>query len=71
MSAVSDRISHGQFLFGYKDGVPDVISKPFRTKAAAEKARGKYPSKVQGGIGVGISQIPIAGAKRKTKQRSP
>jgi hypothetical protein len=58
------------FLFNYKDGVPDVISKPFRTKAAAEKARGKYPPKVRGGIGVGIRQIPVTVAKRKPKQRS-
>jgi len=58
------------FLFDYKDGVPDVISKRFKTKAAAEKARGKYPPKVRGGIGVGINQIPVTGAKRKTKPRS-
>jgi hypothetical protein len=25
------------FLFGYKDGVPDVISKSYKTKAAAKK----------------------------------
>jgi hypothetical protein len=35
------------FLFDYKDGVPDVMSKPFKTKAAAEKAREKYPPKVR------------------------
>jgi hypothetical protein len=38
------------FLFGYKDGAPDVISRPFKTKAAAEKARGKHPPKVRGRI---------------------
>ena len=58
------------FLFGYKDGVPDVISKPFKTKAAAEKAREKYPLKLRGGIGVGIRRIPVTGAKRKTKRCS-
>lgn len=58
------------FLFGYKDGVPDVISKPYKTKAAAEKARGKYPPKGRGGIGVGVRQIPVTGTKRKTKRRS-
>jgi hypothetical protein len=58
------------FLFDYKDGVPDVMSKPFRTKAAAEKAPGKYPPRVRGGIGVGIRQIPVTVAKRKPKQRS-
>lgn len=55
------------FLFNYKDGVPDVISKPFKTKAAAEKAREKYPPKAQGGIGVGIRQIPVTGAKDRRK----
>jgi hypothetical protein len=58
------------FLFDYEKGYPDRISKPFKTKAAAEKARGKYPPKVRGGIGVGISQIPITTAKRKPKRRS-
>jgi hypothetical protein len=38
------------FLFDYKDGVPDVMSKPFKTKAAAKKAHGKYLPKVRGGI---------------------
>ena len=42
------------FLFDYKDGVPDVVSKPFKTKADAERAREKYPVKERGGIGVGI-----------------
>jgi hypothetical protein len=58
------------FLFDYKDGEPDVMSKPFKTKTAAEKARGKYLPKVRGGIGVGISQIPVTRAKRKPKRRS-
>jgi hypothetical protein len=58
------------FLFDYKKGYPDRISKPFKTKEAAEKARGRYPSKVRGGIGVGISQIPVTTAKRKPKRRS-
>lgn len=54
------------FLFDYKDGVPDVMSKPFKTKAGAEKARQKYPVKERGRIGVGIRQIPATGPKRKT-----
>ena len=58
------------FLFDYKKGYPDRISKPFKTKAAAEKAREKYPPKVRGGIGVGISQIPVTTAKRKPRRRS-
>ncbi len=64
------KFRYAWFLFDYKDGVPDVMSKPFKTKAAAEKAREKYPPKVRGGIGVGISQIPVNTAKRKPKQRS-
>jgi hypothetical protein len=54
------------FLFDYKKGYPDRISKPFKTKAAAEKARGKYLPKVQGGIGVGVSRIPVTGGQTKT-----
>ena len=57
-------------LFDYKKGYPDRISKLFKTKEAAEKARGKYPPKVRGGIGVGISQIPVTTAKRKPKRKS-
>jgi hypothetical protein len=64
------KLRYKWFLFDYKKGYPDRISKPFKTKAAAEKARGKYPPKVQGGIGVGISQIPVNTAKRKPKRRS-
>jgi hypothetical protein len=54
------------FLFNYKDGVPDVMSKPFKAKADAEKAREKYPAKERGGIGVGIRQIPVTKPKRRT-----
>jgi hypothetical protein len=52
-------------LFDFKDGLPDVISKPFKTKAAAEEARGKYPPKMRGGIGVGIREAPANKAKRR------
>ena len=54
------------FLFDYKKGYPDRISKPFKTKADAEKAREKYPVKERGRIGVGIRQIPVTRPKRKT-----
>jgi len=47
------------FLFAYKDGVPDVMSKAFKIKADAEEARQKYPPKKQGGIGVGNRRIPV------------
>jgi hypothetical protein len=53
------------FLFDYKKGFPDRISRMFKTKAGAEKARGKYPAKERGGIGVGICQIPVTRPKRK------
>lgn len=53
------------FLFDYKKGFPDRISKPFKTKTDAEKAREKYPVKERGGVGIGVSRIPIARPKRK------
>jgi hypothetical protein len=55
------------FLFDYKDRVPDIMSKPFKTKAAAEKAREKYPANERRRIGVGIMQIPVGRPRRKTK----
>lgn len=55
------------FLFDYKKGFPDRISRAFKTKAGAEKAREKYPVKERGGIGVGVSQIPVTEPKRKAK----
>jgi hypothetical protein len=64
------KFRHEWFLFDYKKGFPDFISKPFKTKAAAERARRKYPPKVQRGIGVGIIQIPITRAKREPKANS-
>jgi hypothetical protein len=54
------------FLFDYKKGFPDRLSKPFKTKAAAEKAREKYPPKERGGIGVANCQIPVTRPKRKS-----
>jgi hypothetical protein len=53
------------FLFDYKKGFPDRMSKRFKTKAGAEKAREKYPAKERGGIGVGVSRIPVSGPKWK------
>jgi len=58
------------FLFDYKKGYPDRISKPFKTKGAAEKAREKHPPKVRGGTGVGLCQSAITTPKRKLKRRS-
>jgi hypothetical protein len=42
------KLRYEWFLFGYKDGVPDVISKPFKTKVAAEKSAGKIPTENAG-----------------------
>jgi len=47
------------FLFDYKKGFPDLISRAFKSKAEAEKARDKYPAKKRGGIGVGVRRIPV------------
>jgi hypothetical protein len=33
------------------------LSKPFKTKAAAEEARLKYPERERGAIGVGVIRI--------------
>lgn len=64
------KVRYEWFLFDYKKGYPDRISKPFKTKEAAEKAREKYSPKMRGGIGVGIVQIPAATGKRKPKRKS-
>jgi hypothetical protein len=44
-------------LFKYVDGQVTPQSKPFKTKAAAEKARMKYPERERGAIGVGVIRI--------------
>ena len=41
-------------LFKYVDGEFTPLSKPFKTKAAAEKAREKYPDRERRTIGVGV-----------------
>ena len=59
------KLRYEWFLFDYKNGFPDMISKPFKTKVAAEKAREKYPAKERGGIAVGVMQIPVGKPRRK------
>jgi hypothetical protein len=41
-------------LFKYVDGQLTPLSKPFRTRAAAEKARAKYPERKRKSIGLGM-----------------
>jgi hypothetical protein len=44
-------------LFKYLNGEFTPLSKPFKTKAAAGKARLKYPERERGTIGVGVIRI--------------
>jgi hypothetical protein len=42
------------FLFQYVDGSLTPLSKPFKSKQLAEKARSKYPERERNKIGVGV-----------------
>jgi hypothetical protein len=44
-------------LFKYVDGKFTPLSKPFKTKQLAEKARSKYPERERKTIGVGVVRI--------------
>ena len=44
-------------LFKYIEGQFTPLSKPFKTKEQAEKARLKYPERERGTIGVGVIRI--------------
>jgi len=44
-------------LFKYIDGQFTPLSKPFKTKAQAEKARLKLPQRERGTIGVGVIKV--------------
>jgi hypothetical protein len=44
-------------LFKYIDGQFVPLSKPYKTKDQAEKARLKYPHRERGSIGVGVIRI--------------
>ena len=50
-------IAERWLLFKYVDGQFTPLSKPFKTKAAAEKARLKLPERERGTIGVGLIKI--------------
>jgi hypothetical protein len=41
-------------LFEYNGLEPVILSKPFKTKKLAEKARLKYPDRVRKKIGIGL-----------------
>lgn len=45
-------------LFKYVNGEFTPLSKPFKKKEAAEKARSKYPEKERKTIGVGVIRLP-------------
>jgi hypothetical protein len=44
-------------LFKYIDGVFTPLSKPFKTKQLAEKARLKYPERQRKTIGLGVIRV--------------
>jgi hypothetical protein len=44
-------------LFKYIEGQFTPLSKPYKTKAAAEKARLKYPERERGTIGIGMIRL--------------
>jgi hypothetical protein len=45
-------------LFKYIDGEFTPLSKPFKTKEQAEKARMKHPERERRTIGVGVIRLP-------------
>jgi hypothetical protein len=44
-------------LFEYKGLELVILSKPFKTKELAEKARQKYPERVARRIGIGVVRV--------------
>jgi len=53
------KISVRWLLFEYKGRDLVILSKPFKTKKLAEKARLKYPDRVRDRIGIGVVRVPI------------
>ena len=51
------KITEQWLLYKHVGGQFTPLSKPFKTKAAAEKARLKYPERERGAIGVGVIRI--------------
>jgi len=46
-------------LFEYQGLDLVILSKPFKTKELAEKARRKYPDRERRKIGIGVVRVPI------------
>ena len=46
-------------LLEYKGLALVILSKPFKTKKLAEKARRKYPERMARKIGIGMVRAPI------------
>jgi hypothetical protein len=44
-------------LYSFISGEFTLLSRPFKTKDQAEKARQKYPERERGTIGVGVIRI--------------
>jgi hypothetical protein len=44
-------------LFTYEHGEFTPLSKPFKTKALAEKERSKYPERQRKSVGLGVIRI--------------
>jgi hypothetical protein len=47
-------------LFRYVDGEFTPLSKPYKTREQAEKARAKYSEKDRKAIGLGVIRLPNA-----------
>jgi hypothetical protein len=45
-------------LFEYKRLELVILSKPFKTKELAEKARQKYPDRIRRKTGIGLVRVP-------------
>jgi hypothetical protein len=48
-------------LFRYIDGEFTPLSKPFKTRQQADKARAKYPERDRKTIGLGVIRLPKEG----------
>jgi hypothetical protein len=47
------------FLFEYQGRELVILSKGFKTKELAEKARHKYPDTVRRKIAIGVVRVPV------------
>ncbi len=46
-------------LFEYKGSELVILSKPFKTKKLAEKARLKYPDRERRKVGIGVVRVKV------------